>query len=241
MIDIASDALRWYEWGGAGTGSEASEAAVERGPGRPLAAGVDALERAVALLDAGGVVAHPTSTVYGLGGRPARGVDERISALKRRPPGPLIRLAASREALHEALPGVRWSGAARRLADAFWPGPLTLVLDDGSEAGIALRVDPHPVVRRLLERAGGLMTSTSLNETGRPPARTRREARDALASMRPQVGPIGWLDAGDLEASPPSTLVRMRGETVEVLREGALSALEMEQFLRGSDRRGAPG
>jgi len=215
--------VKWREW----TGVQGTPA----GPGRALATEDDALDRAAALLDAGGVVAHPTSTVYGLGGRPRPEVDARIAAIKRRPPGPLIRLAASRDALREALPGARWPEAARRLADAFWPGPLTLVLEDGSDTGVAVRVDPHPVVRRLLDRAGGLMTSTSLNVTGSRPARTGGEVRAALSEAGSAAGTVGWLDAGDLAGSTPSTLVRVTGEEVEVLRQGAVPAADVTGVL----------
>ncbi|MCZ0934619.1 MAG: L-threonylcarbamoyladenylate synthase [Gemmatimonadetes bacterium] len=221
--------VKWREWTGAPGAAGAPGAPV--GPGRALATEDEALDRAAALLDAGGVVAHPTSTVYGLGGRPWPDVDARIAAIKRRPPGPLIRLAASREALREALPETRWTEAARRLADAFWPGPLTLVLEDGSDTGVAVRVDPHPVVRRLLDRAGGLLTSTSLNVTGESPARTGREVRAALSGVGSSAGTVGWLDAGDLAGSAPSTLVRVTGEGVEILREGAVPAAEVARAL----------
>ena len=214
--------VKWHEW----TGTPRAA-----GSGRPPAAEDEALARAVALLDAGGIVAHPTSTVYGLGGRPRPHVDARIAAIKRRPPAPLIRLAASRDALLETLPGTCWTEAAGRLADAFWPGPLTLVLEDGSEVGVAVRVDPHPVVGRLLDLAGGLMTSTSLNVTGRPPARTSGEARATLSGIGSEVGTVGWLDVGDLPGSAPSTLVRLTGEAAEVLREGAIPATEITRVL----------
>ncbi len=217
--------VKWREWTGA------PGAPGGAGAGRAVAEEDEALDRAAALLDAGGVVAHPTSTVYGLGGRPRPDVDARIAAIKRRPPGPLIQLAANRAALREALPATRWAEAARRLADAFWPGPLTLVLEDGSDDGVAVRVDPHPVVRRLLDRAGGLLTSTSLNVTGKPPARTGRQVRAVLSRVGSAVGTVGWLDAGDLAASTPSTLVRVRGEAVELLREGAVPAADVARIL----------
>ena len=225
--------VKWREWTGA-SGAAA-------GPGRALATEDDALDRAAALLDAGGVVAHPTSTVYGLGGRPWPAVDARIAAIKRRPPGPLIRLAASRAALREALPETRWTKAARRLADAYWPGPLTLVLEDGSDTGVAVRVDPHPVVRRLLDRAGGLLTSTSLNETGKPPARTGGEVRAALSGVGSEAGTVGWLDAGDLIDSIPSTLVRVAAKNVEILREGAVPAAEVARILSPQPLERSPG
>ena len=214
--------VKWREWTGA------SGAA---GRGRAPATDDEAFERAAALLDAGGVVAHPTSTVYGLGGRPRPEVDARIAAIKGRPPGPLIRLAASRDALSEALPGARWTDAERRLADAFWPGPLTLVLEDGSDTGVAVRVDPHPVVRRLLDRAGGLLTSTSLNVTGSPPARTGAEVRAVLSEVGFGAGRVGWLDAGDLAGSTPSTLVRVTADAAEILREGAVPAADVIRAL----------
>lgn len=214
--------VKWREW---------ADASGASGPGRALATDDEALDRAAALLDAGGVVAHPTSTVYGLGGRPRPEVDARIAAIKGRPPGPLIRLAASREALVEAQPGARWTDAARRLADTFWPGPLTLVLEDGSDTGVAVRVDPHPVVRRLLDRAGGLLTSTSLNVTGGPPARTGAEVRAVLSEVGSGTGTVGWLDAGDLAGSTPSTLVRVAGDAVEILREGAVPAADVTRAL----------
>ena len=219
--------VKWREW------ANASGAA---GPGRALATDDEAFDRAAALLDAGGVVAHPTSTVYGLGGRPRPEVDARIAAIKGRPAGPLIRLAASRAALTEALPGARWTDAARRLADAFWPGPLTLVLEDGSDTGVAVRIDPHPVVRRLLDRAGGLLTSTSLNVTGRPPVKTGAEVRAVLSEVGSGAGRVGWLDAGDLAGSTPSTLVRVARDVVEILREGAVPAAAVTRALSSHPR-----
>ena len=124
-----------------------------------------------------------------------------------------------------------WTEAARRIADAFWPGPLTLVLEDGSRTGAAVRVDPHPVVRRLLDRAGGLMTSTSLNVAGRPPARTGGEVLAVLSRVGAEAGTVGWLDVGDLARSTPSTLVRVAGEAVEILREGAVPATDITRAL----------
>ena len=216
------DVVKWREWAGASEGA---------GRGRAPATDEEAFDRAAALLDAGGIVVHPTSTVYGLGGRPRPEVDARVAAIKGRPPGPLIRLAASRDALIQALPGARWTDAAGRLADAFWPGPLTLVLEDGSDTGVAVRVDPHPAVRRLLHRAGGLLTSTSLNVTGRPPARTVGEVRAVLSEAGSEAGTVGWLDAGDLDGSTPSTLVRVTGDAAELLREGAVPAADVTRAL----------
>ncbi len=220
--------VEWYEWEGVEAGSRAEPGAhIVPGGGAPLAAGREAIRRAAELLDEGGIIVHPTSTVYGVGGRPQPEIDEAICAVKGRPRTPLIRLAATPASLAEAVPGIRWTGAGRRLAEAFWPGPLTLVVDDGSGAGVAVRIDAHPVVQSLLELAGGAMTSTSLNLSGQPPARTGRDAGTALARLTFGCR-AGWLHAGDLPDSPPSTVVRPSRDGVELIREGAISSDEVE-------------
>jgi len=169
-------------------------------------------------------------------------VDERIARLKGREPRPLIRLGADVASLEAAVPGAVWTEQVGRLIRVFWPGPLTLVLEDGTEHGVAMRVASHPALRAVLREAGGLMTSTSLNLSGQPTARTREEVRHILESLEvgaepvgrldagagpvgwldTGAGPVGWLDAGDLARRAPSTLVSIRGDEVRILREGAV-------------------
>lgn len=187
-----------------------------------------------ARLRAGRLVVHPSSTVYGIGGRPDPARDTEIARLKGRPPGePLIRLAASREAVRELLPAARWTPEATRLAEAFWPGALTLVLDDGTETGVAVRVDSHPLIGSLLAEAGCLMTSTSFNRSGEPPARIPREVSETAARMPETAEPAVFLDAGELGFSAPSTVVSLRGEAVQVVREGALAATTVLDRIAG--------
>lgn len=200
-----------------------------------------------ARLRAGRLIVHPTSTVYGIGGRPDPASDAEIARLKGRSMDePLIRLAASRSAARELLPEARWTAAAERLADTFWPGPLTLVLDDGTEAGIAVRVDPHPSIGALLAEARCLMTSTSFNRTGEPPARTSRQVWETAAELPETDRSAVFLDAGDLAPSAPSTVVSVRDDGVRVLREGALAATRILEMVDGgpteagmAERRGA--
>lgn len=178
-----------------------------------------------ARLRAGRLIVHPTSTVYGLGARPEPARDAEIARLKgRSPEEPLIRLAASRAAVLELLPAARWTPEASRLAEAFWPGPLTLVLDDGTERGVAVRVDAHPLIGTLLAEAGCLMTSTSFNRSGEPPARSSGAVSETAAGMPETEEPAVLLDAGDLPRSAPSTVVSLLEGGVRVLREGALAA-----------------
>ena len=191
----------------------------------------EALTRAAEALERGELLAHPTSTVYGLGGRPRPEIEAAVARLKRRPRAPLIRLVRDAAVLPGVIPEAEWSDDAERLAEAFWPGPLTLVLDDGSEDGVAVRVDAHPVIAALLDRAGGALTSTSLNLAGQPPARTRAAAARYLSEMAAGGGRLGWLDAGDLDSSEASTLYSLRRGRRGLLREGAIVASRVSAVL----------
>lgn len=190
-----------------------------------------ALERAVAALAQGAVLAHPTSTVYGLGALEPAG-DAAIARLKGRDPGrPLLRLAASVEAIRAAHPDVAWDERAELLARVFWPGGLTLVLR-GDSGDVAVRVEAHPVTRALLQELGGrTLSSTSLNRSGRPPARTSEEVRAFLASVAPGPTRVVFLDAGDLPSSRPSTIVSLVESPARLLRVGAVDPAAVAEAL----------
>jgi L-threonylcarbamoyladenylate synthase len=198
--------------------------------GNPAAPGD--LELAAARLLDGELLIHPTSTVYGLGGLPRPDLDEEISRLKgKAPDSPLIRLAASVASLHRALPDLRWGEAAEQLAGAFWPGPLTLVLDDGSTRGLAVRVDPHPAVLALLEKADALMTSTSVNQSGESPVLRSPDVERVVSSFPDAGVAVTFLDGGDLPPSPASTVISLLADGPRILREGAVSADRIEGSL----------
>ena len=141
-----------------------------------LPASSAAIERAAEILRAGGLVAFPTETVYGLGADAASpAAVAALYAAKGRPRfNPLIAHVASLEA---ALREAALPEAAQRLAERFWPGPLTLVapaLETGSvcelaRAGlpsVALRLPAHPVARALIEAFGGPIVAPSANRSG---------------------------------------------------------------------------
>ncbi len=202
------------------------------GGGGTVAVGSEAVERAAGTLAAGGLLVHPTSTLYGIGGRPAPALDLEIARLKRRPPGPLIVVAADLRALETSLSGFALPPAGRALADAFWPGPLTLVVDDGGAAGLAVRVEAHPVLRAVLGRIGGVMTSTSLNRTGEPPAIDEPTLAAALDRLGPARVPLGILSVGTLGGSVPSTIVSLRADGPALLRPGAIDFESIRAVLR---------
>lgn len=177
-------------------------------------------------------LAYPTETVYGLGGAVTPAGVRRVQRLKNRDTKrPLLMLI---EGPDDAA-GLRWTPEARTLAEAFWPGALTLVLEDpdhifppgvrnNETGGVGVRVSPHPLVRRLLGAYGRPLTSTSLNEPGMPPARSGREAGEVAARLDDE---IFVLDAGTLPLSAPSTLVDCTGPDPLVLRAGSVPVARM--------------
>lgn len=182
-----------------------------------------AVQRAVEVLRADGVFAHPTSTVYGLGATAEPRLDAVVARLKgHEEDRPLIRLAASSTQVRQRRPDVRWPESAGRLAERFWPGGLTLVLEDGSEFGVAVRVDGHPVARAVPAALDDLVSSTSLNLSGGIPARDPDEATEVLSDMGPIDRPCVFLDAGPLPASPPSTILTLREQPPRLIRAGSV-------------------
>ncbi len=184
--------------------------------------------RVAAHLRRGGLIAYPTETVYGLGCALEPEPLERLAALKgrdeRKPFLLLVLDAAQAE-------GLEWTDAARRLASAFWPGPLTLALRAtrsfparvvGPGGAVAVRATAHAGVRAILAALGGPITSTSANLPGEPPAdRVERVVRVIESLGAPED--LWVLDGGRLPASPPSTIVDCSGARPRVLRHGAVA------------------
>ena len=195
-----------------------------------------ALAEAVAALRAGKLVAMPTETVYGLAADAtnARAV-ARIYEAKGRPRfNPVIVHIASLEAArHVAI----FTAEAERLAAAFWPGPLTLVLPlstassiaDLTTAGlpsVAVRLPWHPAARALLSAFGRPLAAPSANRSGHVSATT---AAHVAADLGDAVALI--LDAGPAPLGLESTIVGLAGEAPALLRPGAIARAEIEAAL----------
>ena len=193
----------------------------------------------------GGLLVHPTETVYGLGSRPAgTGLHALLRAKGRGPERPVLLLTAD----PDPAPGLAWTSEARALADAFWPGPLTLVLHDPENrypegvrnvsGGVAVRNTLHPLIRALVHALEEPLTSTSANAPGDPPALRAHEAAQALQGLtgggasETQEG-FRTLDGGPLRPSAPSTLVDCTGPQARVLREGALPTRALQDVVPG--------
>jgi L-threonylcarbamoyladenylate synthase len=197
------------------------------------------LDAAVEHFRAGGLLAHPTETVYGFGGPATAAGVAALRGLKGRDDEkPFLLLVPS----IEAVSGLVWTEPALELARAFWPGSLTLVLVDGSgtfppgvrsaAGGVAVRVTSHPVTRVLVERLGVPMTSSSANAAGAAPAASGDEALE-VARAAGAGRELMVVDAGRLAPSPPSTVVDCTGASPVVLREGATPVHRLRCVLPG--------
>lgn len=200
-----------------------------------LPPGPDGLHRAAAILRAGGLVAFPTETVYGLGGdaRSDRAV-ARIFEAKGRPRfNPLIAHVPDL-AVAQAL--ARFDDRALTLATAFWPGPLTLVLPLRADAGlsdlvtvglptVALRVPAHPLARALLAGFGGPLAAPSANPSGRISPTRAAHVVDGLAGRIEAV-----LDGGACAVGVESTIIGLDGPAV-LLRPGGIAVEAIEAVL----------
>ena len=193
----------------------------------------DAVQRALRILQAGGLVAFPTDTVYGLGAPAfdAAGI-ERLFAIKGREQTKAIAvLIAEPGDLDKVARDV--SEQALRLAERFWPGPLTLVLPRHTSLPgllspndtIGVRVPDHDVARSLLTAAGPLAV-TSANLAG---GANTRSADEVLAQLGGRIELV--LDGGQTPGEQPSTVVDLTGAEPQVLRAGPISEAEITAAL----------
>ena len=187
------------------------------------------------MIAGGGIVAYPTDTLYALGVDPTHvPAVERLCRLKQRAVGagmPLI--AGSLGQVESAIGGL--PPLAKRLAQRFWPGPLTFVLDPAcrlapgvlaDDGSVAVRVPNALVARRLADLHGGPITATSANPGGRTPAATGLEVAAELGSSLGLILEQAWPLAG-----APSTIVDVRGRRPTLIREGAVAWARVLQSL----------
>lgn len=173
----------------------------------------------------GGVIVYPTETVYGIGCDPwNRAAVERVLAMKRRPRTAMLLLADSRRMVEDRFGMLDPLSAL--LADAFWPGPLTLVIKSsvecpdyliGPTGGVAVRVTAHPLCTEIIREFGGPIVSTSANLSGEPPVAAFKDACELFGGEADMI-----LESREPATGTPSTIVDTMSGTVRCLREGAL-------------------
>lgn len=214
---------------------------------RTIPADAAGVRRAAEVLHGGGLVAFPTETVYGLG---ARGFDAsacaRVYRAKGRPSSnPLIVHVDGDTML--ARVARRVSPLSRRLINAFWPGPLTLIFDKttavpgavtGGRATVAVRCPAHPAALALIRALGEPIAAPSANRSGRPSPTT---AAHVLRDLRGRVPLI--LDGGPCRRGLESAIVDARGRRPVLLRPGTITPEALARAAGaavGAPGRGAP-
>jgi L-threonylcarbamoyladenylate synthase len=202
---------------------------------RVLSAQPNAISKAAEILRGGGLVAFPTETVYGLGADATNGeAVARLYAAKGRPSfNPLIAHVGTVALAHRL---GRFDANAERLAAAFWPGPLTLVLprrpefpiSDLALAGldtVAVRMPAHPVAHALLKEFGGAIVAPSANRSGHV---SPTDAEHVIADLQGRIDLV--LDGGPSSVGVESTIVACLGEP-SLLRPGGIAREEIERVL----------
>ena len=197
----------------------------------------EGVRRAAELLRQGGLVAIPTETVYGLAADACNAEAVRaVYAAKGRPSdNPMIVHIADREMLPELVASA--PPAAALLADAFWPGPLTMVLPrsqrvplttTGGLESVAVRLPSHPVARAVIRAAGVPLAAPSANRSGSPSPTTYRHCIDDLWGLVDAV-----VESDDCAVGVESTVVSLLGEVPQILRPGAVTPEDIRRVCGG--------
>lgn len=195
----------------------------------------DIYEEAGRILRAGGLVAFPTETVYGLGGN---GLDlnasEKIYAAKGRPSdNPLILHIADAEMLYDVAQNV--NEKAHRLMEAFWPGPLTMVFcktekvpfeTTGGLKSVAVRMPSHPVAAAMIRAAGVPVAAPSANISGRPSPTLAKHVAEDMAGRIEML-----IDGGNIDIGIESTIIDMTSESPVILRPGYVTKEMLESVI----------
>jgi L-threonylcarbamoyladenylate synthase len=193
------------------------------------------IQTAVQALRDGELVSFPTETVYGLGANAQNPAAVRkVFEAKGRPPThPVIVHLDSPRFLHRWVREV--PQMATRLADAFWPGPLTLVMPrapnvhdviTGGQDTIAIRVPAHPMAQQLLTAFGGGIAAPSANRYGRLSPTRAEHVREELGDAVRVI-----LDGGECQIGLESTILAFEGESVRLLRPGSITATQIREVV----------
>ncbi len=193
------------------------------------------IEYAVELLKAGELVAFPTETVYGLGADAGNQIAlNKIFKVKGRPKNhPLILHIASISQIENY--AVNVPDLAYKLAEKFWPGPLTLILERGENTSklltgqqdtVALRIPNHPVALALLEGFGGAIAAPSANRFGRISPTTAKHVEDEFGKNIALI-----LDGGASQVGLESTILNLSSKQLQILRPGQVSSKQLAKLI----------
>ncbi len=200
-----------------------------------LSADKEGISKAAKVIAAGGLVAFPTETVYGLGGNALEAdASQRIYAAKGRPSdNPLIVHIASTDSVYELASNV--PEKAKMLMEAFWPGPLTIILPkadivpDETTGGlktVAIRMPSHPAALSLIQESGVYIAAPSANLSGKPSPTTAQHVADDLTGRIDVI-----LDGGPVGIGIESTIVDLTEDIPTILRPGFITKKMLENIV----------
>jgi L-threonylcarbamoyladenylate synthase len=195
----------------------------------------DRIDKAVAILKSGGVIAFPTETFYGLGAdaRNEAAIDKIFGIKGRDFKNPVLVVIGDRGHLDAFAADI--PEKARKLMDRFWPGPLTIVFPAAPSVSskltagsgkIGIRLTSHPVAMAISKRLGGPVTATSANLSGAPECSS---AVEVISQLEGKIG--GVIDGGQTPGGKGSTIVDATVSPVKVLREGVIPAALIQDTL----------
>lgn len=193
------------------------------------------LEKACQILKQGGLVAFPTETVYGLGGDAlSQDAAKKIYTAKGRPSdNPLIVHIADMKSLYDVAQNI--SRKALDLAEAYWPGPMTMIFQKtdkvplsttGGLNTVAVRMPSHPIAKELIRQSGVYVAAPSANTSGRP---SPTRAEHVIEDLQGKIDMI--IDGGHVGIGLESTIVDMTGETPVILRPGYITKEMLEEVV----------
>lgn len=196
---------------------------------------MQAIAEAGNIIKEGGLVAFPTETVYGLGGDALNGDSaEKIYAAKGRPSdNPLIIHIVQMDALSKIVKEI--PEAAYKLAERYWPGPLTMIFEKadcvplkttGGLGTVAVRMPSNKIARALIEASGGYIAAPSANRSGRP---SPTVAKYVIEDLEGRVDMI--IDGGEVDIGLESTIIDLTGDKPMILRPGYITEEMLEQTL----------
>ena len=197
---------------------------------------MDTVPQAARAMEAGELVAVPTETVYGLAAHAGldRSVQDIYTVKTRNPGKPLSILVSGMDMVEGYTQNI--PAAAYRLAEQYWPGPLTMVLEDKGCAAptvtaggdtLGVRCPDHPMTLALIRALGAPLAAPSANPEGAP---SPKSAQEVLAYFDGKIH--GILDGGTCTVGVESTIVDLTGPEPRILREGGIPGQELLEFIR---------
>lgn len=192
------------------------------------------ISQAADIIRAGGVIGYPTETVYGIGANIFnRDAVARIFDIKgRAQQKAIIVIVPTIDVLNELAANI--SFGAKKLIEAFWPGPLTMIFQaskkvpreiTGGGATVAIRIPANEICIQLMQKSGVPITSTSANLAGAPNPVSAPEVAQNLGDRVDLI-----IDGGPSKSGTPSTVIDATGEQIRIIRAGAIDKVDIERI-----------